>query len=60
MVIIENIKKGGKIDHIETVRCGKNGRRINVLLTVTPLKNARGEIIGASKVVRDLTEKKFS
>jgi PAS domain S-box-containing protein len=60
MVIIENIKKGEKIDHAETVRCAKDGRKINVSLTVWPIKNAKGEIIGASKMIRDVTEKKFS
>ena len=56
-VIIDNIRNGRKIDHFETVRMAKNGRRINISLTVSPIKNAKGEIVGASKVARDITDK---
>ncbi|MEO6455438.1 MAG: PAS domain S-box protein [Ginsengibacter sp.] len=56
-VIIENILAGKKIDHFETVRVAKNGKMINISLTVSPVKNKDGEVIGASKVARDITEK---
>lgn len=57
-VIIENVRQGKKIDHIETVRCTKNGDRISISLTVSPIKNANGEIIGASKVAKDISDKR--
>src|SRR6185312_15627149 len=56
-VILENIRKGLKIDHFETVRVGKGGKEINISLTVSPIKNKNGQVIGASKVARDITEK---
>jgi PAS domain S-box-containing protein len=54
-LIIEKIRKGEKIDHFETVRVSKDGKEINISLTVSPVKNKNGEIIGASKVARDIT-----
>ncbi|MEO6330749.1 MAG: PAS domain S-box protein [Ginsengibacter sp.] len=56
-VIIENIRQGNKIDHFETVRVSKNGKEINISLTVSPIKDKNGKIIGASKVARDIAEK---
>lgn len=55
--IIENVRKGIKVDHFETIRVAKNGKEINISLTVSPIKNRNGEIVGASKVARDITEK---
>jgi PAS domain S-box-containing protein len=55
-IIIGNIISGRKIDHFETVRCTKDGRRIPVSLSVSPIMNARGDIIGASKIARDISE----
>jgi len=57
-VIINNLRNGLQIDHIETVRRSKNGKDINISLTVSPIKNGKGEIIGASKVVRDISDKR--
>jgi len=57
-MIIEKIRKGEKIDHFETVRVAKDGKEINLSLTVSPVKNKKGEIIGASKIARDITAKK--
>ncbi|HET8829253.1 MAG TPA: PAS domain S-box protein, partial [Pelobium sp.] len=54
--IIESIKKGKKVDHFQTIRLHKNGHEIDVSLAVSPIKNIHGEIIGASKVARDITE----
>src|SRR5207249_2793961 len=48
------------IDHFETVRQTKDGRRIPISLTVSPVRNAAGRIIGASKVARDITERQQS
>ncbi|WP_156879228.1 PAS domain S-box protein [Salinimicrobium xinjiangense] len=55
--IISNIKKGKKVDHIETIRIDKWGREIPISLTVSPLKDASGNIIGASKVARDISDR---
>lgn len=54
--IIESIKKGEKVDHFQTTRLHKNGYEINISVAVSPIKNIHGEIIGASKVARDITE----
>jgi two-component sensor histidine kinase len=52
------LAKGERIDHIETVRMTKDGRRLDVSLTVSPLRDRSGRIVGASKVARDITERK--
>lgn len=54
--IIEQIVSGEKIDHFETIRVTKEGKRIPVSLTISPVKNNEGEIIGASKIARDITD----
>ncbi len=56
--ILTRIKRGERIEHYEAVRVTKDGRRIPVSLTVSPIKNARGEIVGASKIARDISERK--
>jgi PAS domain S-box-containing protein len=56
--ILSRIRRGERIDHFETVRQRKHGSLINVSLTVSPVKNAAGKIIGASKIARDITEQK--
>lgn len=56
-LIIENIIKGEKIDHFETVRIAKDGTEKFISLTVSPVKNRNGDVIGASKVARDITYK---
>ena len=56
-MILERIKNGEAIDHYETVRCRKDGTTLNVSLTVSPIRNERGEIVGASKVARDITDR---
>jgi PAS domain S-box-containing protein len=52
------VKNGDKIDHHETVRINKHGRRIDVSLGVSPVKSQSGAIIGAAKVARDITARK--
>ena len=54
--ILDRIKRGERIEHFETVRRTKEGKLLNVSLTVSPVKDAAGTIIGASKIVRDITE----
>jgi len=56
--IISNIKRGIKVEHLETVRLGKGGREIAVSLTISPVKDKDGNIIGASKIARDITKNK--
>src|SRR5580704_3853278 len=56
--ILTRIRRGERIDHFETVREGKHGSRIVVSLTVSPVKNAEGTIVGASKIARDVTAQK--
>jgi PAS domain S-box-containing protein len=56
--ILGRIRRGERIDHYETIRQRKDGSLINISLTVSPVKNAQGEIVGASKIARDITERK--
>jgi PAS domain S-box-containing protein len=56
--ILERINRGERTDHYETVRQRKDGGPIEISLTVSPVRNAKGEIIGASKIARDITERK--
>jgi PAS domain S-box-containing protein len=58
--ILTRIRRGERIDHYETVRRRKDGTPIVVSLTVSPVRNAEGQIIGASKIARDITEQKQS
>jgi PAS domain S-box-containing protein len=57
-VVLARIGRGEKIEHFETIRQTKDGRQLNISLTVSPVKDARGRIIGASKVARDITGRK--
>jgi PAS domain S-box-containing protein len=56
--ILTRIRRGERIDHFETVRQRKNGSLIVISLTVSPVKNANGEVVGASKIARDVSEQK--
>ncbi len=56
--ILEQIRRGGRVDHAETERMRKDGQRIHVSLTVSPIKDATGEITGASTIARDISERK--
>ena len=56
--ILARLRRGEKIDHFETVRQTKDGRRLEISLTVSPIRDSQGQIIGASKVARDITERK--
>jgi PAS domain S-box-containing protein len=58
--ILTRIRRGERIDHFETVRQGKRGSKIVVSLTISPIKDAEGKIVGASKIARDITEQKRS
>lgn len=56
--ILDHVKKGESMNHYETIRVKKNGTVIPMSLTVSPIKNSDGEIIGASKISRDISERK--
>ena len=56
--ILEKVKRGESINHFETTRIKKYGGSIFISLTVSPVRNSAGEIIGASKIARDITERK--
>src|ERR1043166_1463970 len=53
--ILARLRRGERIEHYETERVRKDGRRINISLTVSPIRDAGGRIIGASKIARDIT-----
>jgi PAS domain S-box-containing protein len=57
-VILERIRQGERIDHYETVRRRKDGSLVDVSLSVSPLKDRHGRIIGSSKIARDISERK--
>jgi signal transduction histidine kinase len=52
------LRRGERIEHLETVRIAKDGRRLDISLTVSPVRDHSGTIIGASKVARDISERK--
>jgi PAS domain S-box-containing protein len=56
--ILSRIRRGERVDHYETVRLRKDGRPVHVSLTVSPIRDPGGAIIGASKIARDITERK--
>ena len=56
-MIIENIRAGRRVEHFETVRLAKDGRLIDVSLTVSPIKDEHGRVIGASKILRDVSSR---
>lgn len=56
--IIQKITQGNTVNHIETQRLTREGKLIDISLTISPIKNAENKIIGASKIARDITEQK--
>lgn len=57
-VILGKIRSGKRVEHYETIRVTKNGAEIPVSLTISPIKNTKGRIIGASKIVRNIVRQK--
>jgi PAS domain S-box-containing protein len=57
--IIERLKRGERVDHFETIRVRKDGSHLDISLTISPVKDSNGRIIGASKIARDITERKY-
>ena len=58
--VLARLRRGEKIEHFETVRRTKDGRLVDISLTVSPIKNSDGRIVGASKVARDITERRLA
>jgi PAS domain S-box-containing protein len=56
--ILRRLRSGERIQHCETIRITKTGERLNVSLTISPLRDAAGNIVGCSKIARDITEAK--
>jgi PAS domain S-box-containing protein len=57
-IIIERLRRGERVEHFETIRQHKSGRPIDISLTVSPVRRDDGTIIGASKIARDITDRK--
>jgi PAS domain S-box-containing protein len=60
VAIIERIRRGDRLDHYETVRRRKDGSLIDVSLTISPMRDGAGKVVGASKIARDITERRRS
>lgn len=58
--ILEKIRRAERVEHFETVRKRKDGSPVDVSLTISPLKDSSGRVVGASKVARDITDKKLA
>ncbi len=56
--ILARINAGERVDHFETIRRRKDGTSINISLTISPIRNGEGKIIGASKIARDISDRK--
>ncbi len=56
--ILDRLRRGERVEHFETVRVSKDGRRLDISLTVSPIRDDSGRVIGASKIARDITERK--
>lgn len=56
--IAERLRRGERVDHFETVRVRKDGTLLDISLTISPVKDVAGRVVGASKVARDITERK--
>jgi PAS domain S-box-containing protein len=56
--VLARLRRGERVDHFETVRITKDGRLVDVAITVSPIRDAQGRIVGASKIGRDITERR--
>ena len=57
-MIISKLRKGERIEHFETIRVTKTGKELVISLSISPIRNSLGKIIGASKIARDITKQK--
>jgi PAS domain S-box-containing protein len=58
--ILRKVRRGENVEHLETVRVTKDGRHLDVSVTVSPVRDPEGNIVGASTIARDITERKMS
>ena len=58
VAILERLRRGESIENFETIRVRKDGRTLDISLTISPVRDAAGRVVGASKVARDVTERK--
>jgi PAS domain S-box-containing protein len=58
--IIANLRAGKRIEHYETLRVAKNGHAIEVALTISPIRDGEGNVVGASKILRDISDRKHT
>ena len=58
--ILERLRRGERVDHFETVRVRKDGAQLDISLTISPVRDAEGRIVGASKIARDISDRKRS
>ena len=58
--ILERLRRGETVEHFETVRVTKGGKNINISLTVSPIKDSAGDVVGASAIARDITERRLT
>ena len=56
--ILSRVRRGERVEHFESIRLAKDGRQLDCAITVSPLKDAVGHVVGSSKVIRDMTERK--
>lgn len=56
--ILDHLRRGKRVDHLETIRVRKDGSLLEISLTVSPIKDAAGQVIGASKIAHDITARK--
>jgi PAS domain S-box-containing protein len=57
-IILERLRRGERIDHFDTVRAHKDGTALDISLTISPVRNAAGRVVGASKIARDISQRK--
>ncbi len=58
--ILQRLRAGERIEHLETIRVGKTGKKVDVSLTIFPIKDAAGRVVGGSKIARDITQGKLA
>jgi PAS domain S-box-containing protein len=58
--IVARIRRGERFDHFDTIRLTKDGRLLHVSLTISPIKDTHGNVVGASKIARDITDRKLA
>ncbi len=58
--ILARIRSGERVEHFETMRRRKDGGLLDISLTISPIRDAEGKIVGASKIARDITEQKLA